>query len=81
MDQYLRIAGLDNDVEASLLDAILTDRGVPHALISFHDSAFDGIFQMQDGWGVVEGPGVAREEILEILKGLRGQTTAADEQA
>lgn len=68
---YSKIAVLDNEVEARALEAILTEQDIPHAMISYHDFAYDGLFQMQKGWGRVEGPTERRGEILEILESLR----------
>lgn len=70
MAEYTTIVELKNDIEARLLDAHLTDLGIPHVLESFHDSAYDGIFQVQMGWGHVRAPEEYREQILEIYNDL-----------
>ncbi|OPZ19749.1 MAG: hypothetical protein BWZ10_00853 [candidate division BRC1 bacterium ADurb.BinA364] len=69
--RYIRIAILKNEVEAALLESILRERGIAHDVFSYRDSAFDGLFQPQKGWGHVEAPEDDREEILEILADLR----------
>jgi len=38
---------------------------------SYHDTAFDGLFQTQKGWGYISSPEGYREEILEIVADLR----------
>ncbi len=45
---------LRNESEASLLHGILEEDGVPHLIRSYHDRAYDGLWQMQEGWGYVE---------------------------
>jgi dATP pyrophosphohydrolase len=65
-----KIAVLDNAVQARALDSILTDQGIPHAMLSYHDSAYDGLFQGSRGWGHVEAPAEYREEILATIEGL-----------
>ncbi len=45
---------LQNESEASLLHGILEEDGVPHMIRSYHDRAYDGLWQMQEGWGYVE---------------------------
>jgi len=65
-----RIAVLDNVVEAQLLGTELTARGIPHLMRSYHDSAYDGIYQFMQGWGHVEASADYQVEILEILNGL-----------
>jgi hypothetical protein len=75
MEGYVKVAVLDNQFEAQLLAAILKERGIPHVLKSYYDVAYDGIFQMQKGWGAVFAPPAYEEEIGEILAGVRTPTT------
>lgn len=35
-----KILILDNEIEAKLLDSILTERDIPHRIKSYHDSAY-----------------------------------------
>ena len=51
MDQLIKIAELENEFEAQLLAGVLTERNIPHLLKSYFDSAYDGLFQRQKGWG------------------------------
>lgn len=74
MDRYTKIAAVDSVFEAQLLGDILTDRGIPHLMKSYYDSAYDGIFQGQKGWGAVFAPVENGAEIIEILAELRGKT-------
>jgi hypothetical protein len=71
IEEYTKAAILENDVEAGLLKAILTERDIPHRLRSYYDTAFDGLFQTQKGWGYVSAPESFHEEITEILADLR----------
>jgi len=66
MDEYKKIVVLDNEIEARLMDSILTEHKIPHRLKSYHDSAYDGIFQAQKGWGHIEAPVAYKEEIIAI---------------
>jgi hypothetical protein len=70
-EDYIRIATLENDIEAGLLESVLTERDIPHRMRSYHDTAFDGLFQTQKGWGYVSAPESYHEEIEEILSDLR----------
>ena len=45
---------LRNESEASLLHGILEEDSVPRIIRSYHDRAYDGLWQMQEGWGYVE---------------------------
>jgi hypothetical protein len=66
MDEYKKIVVLENEIEAQLMDSILIEHNIPHRMRSYHDSAYDGIFQAQKGWGHVEAPLRYKEEILAI---------------
>jgi hypothetical protein len=68
---WKKVATLDSEVEADLLEKYLEERDVPHVLISHRDSAFDGIFQAGRGWGHVEAPPESERTILEMLNDLR----------
>ncbi len=70
-DDYIKVAVLDNDFEAQVLTSVLKERSIPHRLTSYHDSAFDGLFQTQKGWGHISSPDDFSDEILEILSDLR----------
>jgi hypothetical protein len=71
MDELQRIAVLENEVEARLLEEELDQRGIPHVMRSYYDQAYDGLFQWQRGWGEVQATAESREEILTILHDLR----------
>ena len=71
MPGYLKTATLENDIEARLLSSILTERDIPHLMRSYYDTAFDGLFQAQKGWGYVSAPEPYQEEIRQIISELR----------
>jgi hypothetical protein len=71
MDVYVKVATLDNDIEAQLLHSVLTERDIPHMMRSYHDTAYDGLFQTQKGWGYLSAPETYHEEVLEILSDIR----------
>ena len=67
MDSYIKITVLENLIEAQLIDSILNEKNMPHRIRSFHDTAYDGLFQMQRGWGELFAPLSSKKEILEIV--------------
>lgn len=73
MDNIVKVAILENEIEAKLLASILTDRHIPHFIGSYRDMVYDGIFQIQKGWGFVRAPISYKGEILEILEDMRNQ--------
>jgi len=68
MAKTVRILVFNNEIEAKLLSEILTDKEIPHMVRSFHDSAYDGLFQVNAGWGILEGTEEFRGEILKIYE-------------
>jgi len=72
-----RIAILDNGIQASLLSSLLDEEGIRHHICSYHDSAYDGLFQTERGWGHIEAAPENGARILEIIEELRksGQST------
>lgn len=73
MRNYVKAEVLNNEIEARLLSSLLEEEEIPHYLRSYHDSAYDGIFQAQLGWGHVEADPGYHERIRELLDDLRAQ--------
>ena len=63
----IRILTFNNEFEAKLLGEILNERKIPHIIRSYHDSAYDGLWQGQSGWGHIEAPEEYRDEIHQIF--------------
>ncbi|KPL03860.1 MAG: hypothetical protein AMJ90_02825 [candidate division Zixibacteria bacterium SM23_73_2] len=70
MAKHKKILVLENDVEASLMESILNERKIPHIIKSYRDSAYDGLYQHQKGWGYIEAPENFEEEIKAIYRDL-----------
>ena len=79
MAELQKTCGLKNEIEAQLLDSILTERDIPHVMVSYYDSAYDGLFQASRGWGHLEAPAGRAGEILAILEDLRSGAADAEE--
>jgi very-short-patch-repair endonuclease len=43
----------ENAAEANVIKMILEENGISAEIRSFHDTAYDGLFQSQLGWGVI----------------------------
>jgi hypothetical protein len=71
MPGICRVVTLQNEVEATIMKNELERRGIPHVIRSFHDSAYDGLYQMQKGWGAIEADEKHRREIEEVYSDLR----------
>lgn len=68
MDPFIKIATIGNLIEAQVLASVLEQRAIPHRIRSFHDTAYDGLFQFQKGWGEIYAPVEYRADILQILE-------------
>jgi len=69
--QYIKIVVLENGIEAQLIGSILDQRDIPHRVRSYHDTAYDGLFQVQKGWGKLYAPQHYKEEILQVIEEVR----------
>ncbi len=68
MEDLERIIDLDNEIIARLIESILVERDIPHILRTYHDSAYDGLFTVQQGWGFIEADPKYRDEIINIYE-------------
>jgi len=68
---FFRIVILENAIEAQLVESILDQHQIPHRIRSYYDTAYDGLFQVQKGWGELCAPLSYKHEILEILQNIR----------
>lgn len=49
----------ENEVEANVIKSLLDENGINAEINSYHDTAYDGLYQAQYGWGVIR---VAEED-------------------
>ena len=72
-ETFISVTVLENAVEAQLVASILDERKIRHRIRSHHDTAYDGLFQTQKGWGDLEAPASNQQEILEIIDQIRSE--------
>jgi len=73
MDRLKKLFIIENEVEAQRLQHALKARSIPHLIKSYRDSVYDGIFQLQLGWGHLEAPEYLKAEIEELYRDLFGR--------
>lgn len=78
MERVEKVAVLDNEVEAQVLEGMLAEQNIPHVLQCYHDSALDGLFQAGKGWGHVEAPRNFHEQIRRMIAEIRRQSRTSD---
>ena len=67
----------ENAAEANVIKMILEDNGISAEIKSFHDTAYDGLFQSQLGWGVIR---VLEEDFPEAQKIVEDWKNASPEE-
>jgi len=72
---YTKAVVLEDIIEAQVLESMLMEQAVPYRIRSFHDTAYDGLFQLQKGWGEVYAPPSYHEKVAGLLKEIRSQNT------
>ena len=73
-EEYQKAVILENEIEARLVDSILTERNIPHIMASYYDTAYEGLYQTQKGWGYISAPPAFHEEIKEIISSVRQES-------
>ena len=76
--EFVKITVLSDEVQAQLLHSILSDMEIPHSMHSYHSRPYDGIFQLQAGWGHVAAPEERRDEIMRALAEMDGEAGSAE---
>jgi hypothetical protein len=71
--EFTEIAVLESIIEAQLVESILEDRKIPFRIQSYHDTAYNGLFQFQKGWGRIFAFFSSRQEIMVILDQIRSK--------
>ena len=44
----------ENEAEANVIKSVLGEHGIYAEIRSYHDTAYDGLFQSQYGWGIIQ---------------------------
>ncbi len=59
---------IEKEIDARYLESVLQDHEIPYHMVSYHDSAYAGLFQLEHGWGHVEVPLERVEEVEQLYK-------------
>jgi len=78
--KYISVLTLNNLQEAQLLEGFLTERDIPHLIRTNHDTAYDGIFQLQFGWGEVLTPKEYQDQVKQIYNDINKYTPKENEE-
>ena len=70
MSKVVKILSLGNQFEAMLLGELLDERGIPHIVKSYGDSALSDLWQTKSIWGHLEAPEEFKNEITDIYNNM-----------
>ncbi len=67
MDRWVKAGIVDTRFEGERGAQALKDAEVPFLIKSFHDTAYDGLYILQKGWGAVLVPEEFREQTEQVM--------------
>jgi hypothetical protein len=67
MAHWVKAGVVENRFEGDRVSQALREAEIPFMIKSFHDTAYDGLYIPQKGWGVVMVPERLREEAEKLL--------------
>ena len=79
-EKLVRIDGLSNAFEASILSETLKEESIPHSIEPHADTAYGNLFQLTRSWGSVVVPARDGERTLSLLLEIRESFHSDDEE-
>jgi hypothetical protein len=79
MEEWVKAGTIENRFEGDRISHVLQEAGIPFLVKSFLDTAYDGLYIPQKGWGVVMVSGKNREEAERLISEVR-KTFAKEEE-
>ena len=76
---FIRVETIENQFEADVIKNALENEQIPVMVRSFHDTAYDGIYIPQKGWGSVLVPEEHKEKAREIIAALKSSFKIDDD--
>jgi hypothetical protein len=67
MDRWVKAGIVENRFEGDRVSQALKEANIPFLMKSFLDTAYDGLYLPQKGWGAVMVPERFREEAKEMI--------------
>ena len=68
---FIKVETIDNQFEADVIKNALEEEQIPVMVRSFHDTAYNGIYIPQKGWGLVLVPQAHQEKARKIIAALK----------
>jgi hypothetical protein len=71
MDRWVKAGIVENRFEGDRVSQSLQEAGIPFLIKSFLDTAYDGLYIPQKGWGAVMVPENFRQEAERVISELK----------
>ena len=71
MDRWVKAGVVENRFEADRVSQALNQVEIPFMIKSFLDTAYDGLYVLQKGWGAVMVPEKFGEEAEKVISEIR----------
>jgi hypothetical protein len=72
---FVKVATVENKFEADVLTNTLKKECIPVMVRSFHDTAYDGIYIPQKGWGIILVPAEDKDKAEELIASIKDSIT------
>jgi hypothetical protein len=66
-DQWVKVGTVENRFEGDRISHALQEAGIPFLIKSFLDTAYDGLYIPQKGWGVLMVPKKNAKEVEKLI--------------
>ena len=71
MDEWLKVGTIENRFEGDRISQALQEAGIPFLIKSFLDTAYDGLYIPQKGWGIVMVSEKNKEEAERLISEIK----------
>jgi hypothetical protein len=78
MDRWVKVGTVENRFEGDRISQALEGAGIRFLIKSFLDTAYDGLYILQKGWGVVMVPEKNKDEAERLISEIK-KTFAKEE--
>jgi hypothetical protein len=68
---FVKVATVENKFEADVLTNTLKKESIPVMVRSFHDTAYNGIYIPQKGWGIILVPAEYKDKAEELIASVK----------
>jgi hypothetical protein len=67
LDPWVKVGTVENRFEGDRISQVLHEAGIPFLIKSFLDTAYDGLYIPQKGWGIVLASEKDKEEAERLI--------------